>query len=162
MKKETKKTLRRTLVALALPLPALFAPVASAATSASGEAPAPITIDFRCLKQSDSAAQPIRLEWRMFSDPGSNWSGGYVRYKGSSRTIPIVPVKTEAGSKPNGGPWESTTTWAEIVDGRIAGQYVVTIQGANIYGFDYRNLRNGKQYSFAQDLDSDDGKKCTW
>jgi hypothetical protein len=38
----------------------------------------------------------------------------------------------------------------------------MTTQGANIYGFDYKNLRNSKQYIFSQDLGVDDGKKCTW
>ena len=128
------------------------------ALAASGDAP--VSVDCRCL--TESAAQTIRLEWRIFSDPNSNWSGGYVRYKGSSKVIPIVPVKSEVGDKPEGRPWEYITTWAEIVDGRIAGQYVVTTQGANIYGFDYKNLRNGKQYSFSQDIGSDDGKKCSW
>ena len=140
---------RLALAALLLPLSAL---------AASGDAP--VSVDYRCL--TESSAQSIRLEWRVFSDPNSNWSGGYVRYKGASRVITIVPAKTEVGDKPEGRPWEYTTTWAEIVDGRIAGQYVVTTQGANIYGFDYKNLRNGKQYSFSQDIASDDGKKCSW
>lgn len=141
-----------------LALVALLLPLSLSALAASGDA-AP-SVDYRCL--TESAAQSIRLEWRIFSDPNSNWSGGYVRYKGSTRAIPIVPVKTETGDKPEGRPWEFTTTWVEIVDGRIAGQYVVTTQGANIYGFDYKNLRNGKQYSFSQDVGADDGKKCSW
>lgn len=126
----------------------------------SASAGEPLSSDFRCLTETSSGA--IRLEWRVFSDPDTRWSGGYVRYKGSKRVIPIVPVKTEIGDRPEGRPWEYTTTWVEIVDGRIAGQYVVTTQGANIYGFDYRNLRNGKPYAFSQDTGSDDGKKCTW
>ena len=31
------------------------------------------------------------------------------------------------------------------LDGKVSGEYAVTSQGANIYGFDYRNPRNGKQ-----------------
>lgn len=137
---------------LRLALASLLLPLSASASELSS--------DFRCLTEATS--QAIRLEWRVFSDPDSQWSGGYVRYKGSKRTIPIVPVKTQVGDRPEGRPWEYTTTWVEVVDGRIAGQYVVTTQGANIYGFDYKNLRNGKQYAFSQDTGSDDGKKCTW
>ncbi|HEX7863312.1 MAG TPA: hypothetical protein VF555_00095 [Variovorax sp.] len=141
---------------LQLALAGLLLPLSASAASVDS----PVSVDYRCL--TESTAQSIHLEWRMFSDPNSNWSGGYVRYKGSTRVITIVPVKREVGDKPEGRPWEYITTWAEIVDGRIEGQYVVTTQGANIYGFDYKNLRSGKQYSFSQDIGPDDGKKCSW
>lgn len=122
----------------------------------------PVSVNYRCL--TESAEQKIRLEWRVFSAPGVDWSGGYVQYKGSARAIPIVLTKTEILDRPQGRPWQYQNTWAEIVDGRIAGQYVVVTQGANIYGFDYKNVRSGKAFSFAQDVAAytDADGRCAW
>ncbi|MES2187129.1 MAG: hypothetical protein V4505_21455 [Pseudomonadota bacterium] len=137
-----------------------FAPAALLALAATAHAAEPVSSDFRCL--TDTGAKTIHLEFRMFNDPGSDWSGGYVRYKGAKNVVTVVPARTEALEKPAGRPWEFRTTWLEIIDGKVAGEYAVTTQGANIYGFDYRNLRNGKQFSFAQDVGATGDDACTW
>ena len=78
------------------------------------------------------------------------------------RCAPEPAVRTQC--RPQGRPWQYQNTWVEIVDGRIAGQYVVVTQGANIYGFDYKNVRNGKAFRFAQDVAAytDADGRCTW
>ncbi len=139
-------------------LPGLV-PAALLVLAAGAHAAEPVSSDFRCLTDTGGA---IHLEFRMFSDPGSDWSGGYVRYKGGKGVVVVAPGRTETLDKPSGRPWTFRTTWLEIVDGQVAGQYVVTTQGANIYGFDYRNLRSGKQFSFAQDLGATGDNACQW
>ncbi len=136
--------------------------IAVAALCAAGIASArePVTDDFRCL--TSGGAKPIHLEFRMFSDPNSNWSGGYVKYKGAKRAIPVVPGKTETLDKPAGRPWEFQTTWHEIVEGKVTGQYVVMTQGANIYAFTYRNVQTGKSFDFSQDAGAMGDSECEW
>lgn len=119
-----------------------------------------ISDDFRCL--TSDGVKPIHLEFRMFSDPSSNWSGGYVKYKGAKKVIPVVPGKTETLDKPEGRPWVFRTTWHEVVEGKFTGDYFVTTQGANIYGFTYRNAQTGKAFEFSQDIESTGELACDW
>ena len=128
--------------------------------AATANAAEPVSSDFRCL--TDTGAQTIHLEFRMFNDPGSDWSGGYVRYKGAKKVVTLVPARTETLAKSDDRPWSFRTTWLEIVDGKVAGEYAVTTQGANSYSFDYKNLRNGKKFSFAQDLAAAGDDTCQW
>ena len=111
-----------------------------------------VSSDFRCLTETGTGQ--IQLEFRIFSDSGSDWSGGYVRYKGSKGVVTVVPGRTETLDKPDGRPWQFRTTWLEIVDGKVAGEY--------IYGFDYGNLRTGKRYGFAQDVAATGDNACAW
>ena len=41
-----------------------------------------VQVDFRCL--TTEGDKPIRLEWKVFSEPDTDWTVAYVRYKGAS------------------------------------------------------------------------------
>lgn len=120
----------------------------------------PVVVDFRCLTTGET--KPIQLEWRTFFEPESKWSSAYVKYKGAKQVIPLVRRSSEVTQKPAGRPWEITTLWLEVVDGRISGEYEITSQGANIYGFLYKNLRTRKEVSFLQDNEAFEESECKW
>ena len=136
----------------------LFVMAITVTSSAFGRDP--VAVDFRCL--STGGAKPILLEWRLFSEHESKWSSAYVKYKGAKQVIPLVLRSSEATQKPEGRPWEFTSVWLEVVDGRISGEYEITSQGANIYGFVYKNLRNGKAVSFIEDNEAYAESACKW
>ena len=119
-----------------------------------------VAVDFRCL--SGGPNDSIRLEWRTFIDVPTKWIGAYVKYKNSQKPISLVLRTEEATQKPDGRPWEFTSTWLEIVQGRITGEYEVVSQGANIYSFVYRNKRNGKSIDLIQDNAAYDVDNCKW
>lgn len=120
----------------------------------------PVVVDFRCLTTGET--KPIQLEWRTFFEPESRWSSAYVKYKGAKQVIPLVRRSQEATQMPAGRPWEVTSLWLEVVGGRISGEYEITSQGANIYGFVYKNLRTGKVVSFFQDNEAFEESECKW
>jgi len=119
-----------------------------------------IAVDFRCLTTNGN--NPIQLEWRVFSEAESKWASSYVKYKNSTQVIPLVLRSEEATEQPEGRPWEITSVWLEIFEGKISGEYEIITQGANIYGFLYTNLRNGKKTSFIQDNAAFDEAGCKW
>ncbi|GAB3256606.1 hypothetical protein GCM10027296_26580 [Chitinimonas naiadis] len=48
-------------------------------------------------------------------------------------------------------PSENTTTWQEIVGGKITGEYEIVTQGARVYGFRYTSARSSHSVEFAED-----------
>ena len=120
----------------------------------------PLAVDFRCLTGGEK--QSIHLEWRVFSETETGWTTAYVKYRGGKRPIPLVLQSEQGTSKPEGRPWEMTSTWLEVVDGKITGEYHIITQGANIYGFNYRNYRNGRETAFVQDSAARQDKGCEW
>jgi hypothetical protein len=135
-----------------------LAALASAAGHATAKAA--ITEDFRCL--SSTSGKPVHLEFRMFSDPNSNWSGGYVKYQGAKKVMLIAPGKTLVLDRPEGRPWEFETTWLELAEGKVTGEYVVVSQGANIEGFRYTSKATGKSFEFEQDIAASGDSACEW
>lgn len=124
-------------------------------------AKAAINEDFRCL--SSTAGKPVHLEFRVFADPASNWTGGYVKYQGAKKVVVIAPGKTVVTDRPEGDrPWEFETTWLELTEGRVTGEYVVVSQGANIYGFRYTSKATGKVFEFEQDIAATGERACEW
>jgi hypothetical protein len=116
--------------------------------------------DFRCL--SSSGKKSVSLEFRQVGDSKVKWSAGYILYKGSKQAIPIVLAKSEVTDQPPDRPWEFEDTWAEIVSGKVAGTYIVSHQGANITSFTYKSEKDGKEFSFAQDIEHTGERSCKW
>jgi len=159
---------------LALPAPAGLLPLSPTARvqvramllaallvpNAAAMARDPVQVDFRCL--STGGDRPIRLEWRVFSEAETDWTAAYVRYKGARRVIPLVLRSSAATQMQAGRPAEFKSVWLEVVAGKVAGEYDVTSQGANIYGFVYKNYQSGKEVSFAQDPDAMKDADCQW
>ncbi len=121
---------------------------------------AAIEEDFRCL--TSSGKKSISLEFRQIGDAKVKWSVGYVLYKGSKQAIPIVLHKSEVTDQPPDRPWEFEDTWVEVAGGKVAGSYTVSHQGANITSFTYKSAKEGKEVSFAQDLEHTGERACKW
>ncbi len=130
----------------------------------SAAAQAGIEQDMRCFTSGDGAA-PIRFEWRVFNDTESNWSGGYVRYKGAKQVIPLVLKSEQRTEMAPGRPDEVDAVWVEIVDGKVTGQYEVDSQGAIVNSMVYTKFAPHRTYNFADDLAAfpDRGRgHCRW
>jgi hypothetical protein len=48
-------------------------------------------------------------------------------------------------------PYQHTDSWIEIVNGKISGFYVITMQGTQIPSATYENYMNKKKFSFLLD-----------
>lgn len=119
-----------------------------------------VQVDFRCL--TTDGDKPIRLEWKTFSETDTDWTAAYVRYKGSKKVIPLVLRSTESTEMAPDRPFEFKSVWLEVIAGKISGEYAITSQGANIYGFVYKNYRTGKEVEFSQDSEAYAEVSCKW
>jgi hypothetical protein len=106
----------------------------------------------------------IQLEFRTFYEAKSKWSGGYIKYSTSSTAIPIVLKSTEEHEVASNAPVDSTSTWIEIDNGVISGEYEISTQGVNVYDFNYTKHKNGKKYYFTLDpnIDFSIESGCHW
>ncbi|WP_431227684.1 hypothetical protein [Burkholderia contaminans] len=123
---------------------------------------AKVSTEVYCFK-SDSD-KPVRFEMRTYYDDAVDWSGGMVRYAKAKPALPLVVEHVDEEVLAEGRPHQFTTTWVEMVDGRINGRYEMMSQGAMIYSMTYTSARTGKQTAFGRVLDVDASEQtgCRW
>lgn len=105
-----------------------------------------VTSESFCFELSESS--PVKFEFRTFYDASSKWSGGFVKYAKSSDPISIVLTDSEEEMLGPDAPWQSATTWSEVINGKVAGAYKFVTQGAQIVSMTYTKKSNGKVYYF--------------
>lgn len=61
-------------------------------------------------------------------------------------------------------PSQFTTTWVEVSNGAVTGDYEMVSQGARIYGMTYTNYKTKIVYSFQHDMNMDPTPEtgCQW
>ncbi|KAG8155002.1 hypothetical protein [Burkholderia catarinensis] len=139
-----KKSLATLLLCIALP------------------ASAEVSTEVLCFRTDGD--KPVRFELRTYYDDVAKWSGGVVRYAQSKTAIPLLFKHEEQEELAEGRPYQFTTTWWEMVDGKINGEYEMMSQGAMVYSMTYTNARTGKKTAFGRALDVDASAKsgCRW
>lgn len=121
-----------------------------------------VTSEPFCFELSESS--PVKFEFRTFYDASSKWSGGFVKYAKSSEPISIVLTDSEGEMLGPDAPWQSATTWSEIINGKVAGAYEFVTQGTQIVSMKYTKKSNGKVYHFLNNpnIDSSLESGCKW
>ncbi|WP_448683159.1 hypothetical protein [Pseudomonas nicosulfuronedens] len=127
----------------------------------SNTSPAAISTEGFCFHSTE---KEIQLEFRTFFERESRWRGGYVKYSTSNAAIPIILKSTEESYSTSDSPADSTSTWIEIDNGEISGEYEISSQGVNVYDFNYTKRKNGKKYYFTLDpnIDFSIESGCRW
>lgn len=123
---------------------------------------AKVSTEVFCFKSDGD--KPVRFEMRTYYDGVAKWSGGMVRYAKSKTAIPLVIGHEEEEVLAEDRPHQFTTTWVEMVDGKVNGQYEMMSQGARIYSMTYTNARTGKKtdFTWAFDVDASEETGCRW
>lgn len=121
-----------------------------------------VTSESFCFELSESS--PVKFEFRTFYDASSKWSGGFVKYAKSSEPISIVLTDTQNEMLGADAPWQSATTWSEVINGKVAGTYEFVTQGTQIVSMTYTKKSNGKVYYFGNNtsVDSSLESGCKW
>ncbi|MBS9427752.1 hypothetical protein CE143_16785 [Photorhabdus luminescens] len=114
-----------------------------------------------CFTSNDQKG--INLKFVTINDGGRDkWLGGYVKYEKSNYPITVVPIKESAEEFTEGRPYEYTTTWIEIINGKPEGKYITVRQGAIFSSFVYINTKSKKRYDFTQVFDAMNDGSCQW
>jgi hypothetical protein len=109
-----------------------------------------ITTQVSCFRSLEGKS--INFEFRTYYDSVAKWDVAGVKYSKSKKAIALVHRSTEHEVMTEDGPYQFTTTWVEVADGALTGEYEMVSQGARIYGMTYTNYKSGKKYSFDQDI----------
>lgn len=119
-----------------------------------------VTAENYCFEASDS----IKFEFRTFYDRDSNWSGGFVKYAKSNVPISIVLTDSQDEIIDAEAQWQHTTTWSEVVDGKVTGTYEWVTQGTQIVSMVYTKKSNNKEYSFMNNTNIEASLEagCKW
>ncbi|MGZ2746297.1 hypothetical protein [Burkholderia stagnalis] len=123
---------------------------------------AEVSTEVLCFRTSGD--KPVRFELRTYYDDATRWSGGMVRYATSKTAIPLVFKHEDQEILAEGRPYQFTTTWLEMVDGKVNGEYEMMSQGTNVYSMTYTSARTGKKIDFtwASDIDASEKAGCRW
>jgi uncharacterized protein YecT (DUF1311 family) len=129
--------------------------------SPSAVADEQISGGFHCL--SGGSKNSIHLEWGWYKNAiPAHWITSYVKYKNSPKPIHLILKSDEGEEMMEGRPWAYTSIWLEVVDGKITGEYETFTQGARVYGFTYKNYRNGQKVDFSDDIGEHRDDGCKW
>ncbi|WP_426206509.1 hypothetical protein [Pseudomonas sp. TWP3-1] len=106
----------------------------------------------------------INFEFRTYYDSVLKWSGAGVRYSTSKKAISLVHRNTEQEELLYGRPYQYTTTWVELADGALTGEYQMVTQGGRVDAMTYTNYKSGKKYSFDHAFNMEPSLKteCQW
>ncbi|WP_257250101.1 hypothetical protein [Burkholderia cepacia] len=123
---------------------------------------AKVSTDVFCFRSDGD--KPVRFEMRTYYDDAVKWSGGMVRYAQSKTALPLVIEHEEDEVLDESRPHQYTTTWVEMIGGKVNGRYEMMTQGAMVYSMTYTNARTGKQTAFGRALDVDASEQtgCRW
>jgi hypothetical protein len=121
-----------------------------------------ITTQVSCFRSLEGKS--INFEFRTYYDSVAKWDVAGVKYSKSKKAIALVHRSTEHEVMTEDGPYQFTTTWVEVADGALTGEYEMVRQGARIYGMTYTNYKSGKKYSFDQDITMEASPEtgCQW
>ncbi|MCP3706227.1 hypothetical protein M3I54_04380 [Paraburkholderia sp. CNPSo 3274] len=97
-------------------------------------------------------------------DDAENWSIAFVKYRGVKSVITLVSKSEESEGISSGRPDQVITAWYEVYGGKIAGEYEMMSQGANIYSMTYENYGTRKKTAFLFNPEAigKNGRECVW
>jgi hypothetical protein len=115
-----------------------------------------------CFSLPDKSS--INFELRTYFDPLSKWSGAFVKYAKSKTPISLVIKDSQSEEVDSQTPEQTTTTWFEVSDGKITGEYEMMSQGGNVLSMTYTKKANGKKFSFENNINitSSLEEGCKW
>lgn len=121
-----------------------------------------ISEEVYCFDSGGAASKNFGLHV-LYAD-AAKWSGAFVKYRGAKSAITLVLKDENAEEISSGRPDQVTTTWYEVYGGKIAGEYEMMSQGANIYSMTYKNYGTHKQVAFLFNPEAlgKNGTECAW
>lgn len=117
------------------------------------------TAQVLCLKSEKIKDKCIRLQLTL---PEEGSKLGKIKYENGSNEIEIQRIKEEVLSGSKTIPATVRTEFAEIIDGKLVGTYLLVTQGAVVGELTYKQLRKKKFYKFFDDPDSYINDSCSW
>jgi len=106
----------------------------------------------------------INFEIRTYFDPLTKWSGAFVKYAKSKTPISLVLKDRQSEEIDSQTPEQTTTTWLEVSEGKITGEYEMMSQGGNVLSMTYTKNTNSKKFTFENNVNVESSLEegCKW
>ncbi|QYY31657.1 hypothetical protein K2O51_12545 [Cupriavidus pinatubonensis] len=117
-----------------------------------------------CFRSLSTSGKSVNCELHTYYDQFSKWSGGFVKYEKSGKPITLALRDQLFEELSENAPQQITTTWLEIHENKINGEYEMMSQGAMIYAMTYTNYRSRKKSAFLFDphVSATNESGCKW
>lgn len=114
-----------------------------------------------CFKSKDTTniMQPIQLSFNVID---KEWSSAFVQYKNEQGGILLKFLSEKIINEIPDNPWQVEYTFNEIVNGKVNGKYIISVQGANVIYFYYTNKSKKNKIYFEQDYSLVQHCGCDW
>lgn len=108
--------------------------------------------------------QSVSFELRTYFDSASKWAGAFVKYSKSNKPISLVVKDVQSEEIDPQSPEQTTTTWVEVSEGKVTGEYEMISQGASVLSMVYTKNSNGKKFAFENDVNIESTLEsgCKW
>lgn len=121
---------------------------------------ADISSEIMCF--GSGGVKSVNFEIRTYYDSSTKFSFGFVRYRNSKQTIPIVLNRSISENLGNNMPDQTTNTWTEVYDGKVTGEYEMISQGAGVSSMVYTRKQGNKKIAFFLNADAITSTGCQW
>jgi hypothetical protein len=110
---------------------------------------------------SSGGSKSINFQMRTYCDAATKFSFGFVKYQHSKEPIPLVLISSTDETLDKNAPHQETTTWVEVVNGQVGGEYEMITQGTEISSMVYTSKKSQK-IGFGSNANTIAEGSCTW
>jgi hypothetical protein len=110
---------------------------------------------------NSGGAKSINFQMRTYYDSVAKFSFGFVKYQHSKQPIPLVLISSTDETLDKNAPDQETTTWAEVVNGQVGGEYEMITQGTEISSMVYTGKKSQK-IGFGSNANAIAEGGCMW
>lgn len=111
---------------------------------------------------SSGGAKSVDFEMHTYFDSARKFSSGFVKYRNARQLIPLVQFSSNSETLDSNTPEQETTTWIEIFDGRVSGEYEMTTQGTGVPSMIYTSRAKNRKTGFFLNTDVMRDGDCKW
>jgi len=121
---------------------------------------ADISSEIMCFESG--GIESVNFEIKTYYDASAKFSFGFVRYRNSKKTIPIVLNRSISETLDKNMPDQTTNTWTEVYDGKVTGEYEMISQGTGVSSMVYTRKQGNKKIAFFLNADAITLSGCQW
>lgn len=111
---------------------------------------------------SSGSAKSINFEMRTYYDSSSKFSSGFVKYQTAKQPIPLVLANSAGETLDKNAPDQETTTWIEVFNGQVTGEYEMITQGTGVSSMVYTSKKKKKKTGFLLNTSAVAEGSCKW
>lgn len=111
---------------------------------------------------SSGGAKSINFEMRTYYDSSSKFSSGFVKYQNAKQPIPLVLANSASEALDKNAPDQETTTWIEVFNGQVSGEYEMITQGTDVSSMAYTSKKKNQKIGFLLNTGAMAQGGCKW